>query len=161
MTEWPPVLNAYDFFLAERLREGRGGDPALRLDDRIVTYNEVEGLTSGFTNALHDGGVTHGERVLLVMPDSPQYAAGLLATMRLGAVFVMVNPGLTVETMSAIVDQSQAAAAVVHPSYLDHFNAAEPSWRPYVIDPTSVAASSVGQPMVETVPDDPVMWLFS
>jgi len=161
VTEWPPVLNAYDFFLAERLREGKGGDPAIRLDDRIVTYLEVEGLTSGFTNALSDAGVTRGDRVLLVMPDSPQFAASLFAIMRLGAVFVMVNPGLTTETMSAIVDQSKAAAGIVHPLYLDHFNAAEPSWRPFVVDPTSVAVASVGQPVVETTPDDPAMWLFS
>ncbi|HEX6286419.1 MAG TPA: benzoate-CoA ligase family protein [Acidimicrobiia bacterium] len=161
MTEWPPVLNAYEFFLAERIREGRGSRPALRLDDRIVTYLEVDELTAGFTNALHDGGVTRGARVLLVMPDGPEFAAGLLGIMRLGAVAVMLNPGLRSDALSAIVDLSEASAALVDASYIDQFEAAGSSWRPYVIDPGSVAPSAVGHPTVDTVPDDPAFWLFS
>lgn len=161
VTAWPPALNAYEFFLAERLREDRGGMPALRLDDRAVTYLEVDRLTAGFSNALHDAGVTRGDRVLLVMPDGPEFAAGLLGTMRLGAVAVMLNPGLKPDALSAIVDLSKAAAAVVDPSYVDQFKATGPSWRPFFVDPTTVGESSVGYPTVETAPDDPALWLFS
>jgi benzoate-CoA ligase family protein len=161
VTEWPPVLNAYEFFLAERLREGRGGQPALRLDDRIVTYLEVDGLTAGFTNALHDAGVTRGDRVLLVMPDGPGFVAGLLAIMRLGGVAVMLNPGLKADALAGIVDLSEAVAALVDPSSVNQFGSAPSDWRPFVVDPTAVAPSSVGHPTVETVPDDPAIWLFS
>lgn len=94
MTDWPPALNAYEFFLGARLAEGSGGRPAIRLDDRIVTYLELDQLVSGFTNSLHEAGVGRGDRVLLVMPDVPEFAACLLATLRMGAVYVMVNPGL-------------------------------------------------------------------
>ena len=161
MTQWPAVLNAYEFFLAERLREGKGGDPALRLDDRILTYLDVDALTAGFSNTLHDAGVVRGDRVLVVMPDGPGFVAALFATMRLGAVVVMLNPGLTPESLAALVDQSEASTAVVDPSHLDQFNAAGATWRPFLIDPSSVAPSSVGQPSVETAPEDPALWLFS
>lgn len=161
MTDWPSVLNAYEFFLGARLADGSGGRPAIRLDDRILTYIEVERLTSGFTNALAEAGVGAADRVLLVMPDGPEFAACLLATLRIGAVFVMVNPGLAPDAMSGIIEQAGAAAAVVHPGYLEGFNAADAMSPPYVIDPTRVRASEVGQPVAPTVPDDPALWLFS
>lgn len=155
------MLNAYEFFLGARLADGNGGDPAIRLDDRIVTYLELEMLTSGFTNVLDEAGVGTGDRVLMVMPDGPEFAACLLATLRIGAVFVMVNPGLTSETMSGIIDLSQSAAAVVHPDHVDAFGSVDSEARPFVIDPTRVPTSAVGQPVASTSPDDPALWLFS
>lgn len=161
VTEWPSVLNAYEYFLAERLREGKGAEPALRLDDRTMTYLEVDALAAGFTNALHDAGVGVGDRVLIVMPDGPGFVAGLFATMRLGAVTVMLNPGLEADALAAIVDLSEATAAIVDSLYVDRFDGAGSSWRPFLIDPSSVAPSSVGHPTFETAPDDAAIWLFS
>ncbi|MFZ0012795.1 MAG: benzoate-CoA ligase family protein [Acidimicrobiia bacterium] len=161
MTEWPAVLNAYDFFLGERLVEGGGGDIAVRLDDRDVTYAEVDLLTGGFCAALHNAGVQREGRVLLVMPDGPQFVAALLATFRIGAVAVMVNPGLTPEAMAAIVDKSTATAAIVHPSHRVDFEGAGSRWQPEMVDPTHVDVSSDPPGTVPTGPDDPAIWLFS
>jgi benzoate-CoA ligase family protein len=161
VTEWPAVLNAYDFFLGERLVEGRGEDIAIRLDERDVTYAEVDVLTGGFYAALEGAGVQREGRVLLVLPDGPQFVAALLATFRIGAVAVMVNPGLTPEAMAAIIDKSTAMAAIVHPSHSEGFAAAVSTWKPETIDPTGVGASPQRTGTVATGPDDPAIWLFS
>ena len=158
---WPQHLNAYELFLGDRLVEGSGHRIALRLDDRSLTFDEVDALTAGFETALRESGVERGDRVLLVLPDTPAYVAALFATLRMGAVVVMVNPGLTAEAMGAITDSSRAAAAVVHPTHLGHFEASLRGWRPGVIDPTLVEPSEHGIAPADTGPEDPAIWLFS
>ncbi len=160
MSAWPDHLNAYEFFLGERLTEGGARRTALRLDEGTLDFGEVDALTAGFETALLAAGVQRGEAVLIVVPDTPAYVAALFATMRMGGVVVMLNPGLTNEAMGAIVDSSRAAA-VVHPSHLEHFEASLRAWKPRTIDPTTVGPGEFTSPAADTGPDDPAIWLFS
>ena len=161
MTDWPATLNAYEFFLGGRLAEGRGDMTALRLDGGSLDYGEVDALTAGFESALTEAGVGREDRVLLVMPDTPGFVASLFATMRMGAVVVMLNPGLTEAAMGAIVDSSRASAAVVHPSHLRAFEKASRDWKPSLIDPEHVSPGEFERPPAATAPEDPAIWLFS
>lgn len=161
MIDWPDLLNAYQFFLGDRLDEGRGDDMAIHLDRGTVTYAHVDALVAGFANRLADEGVSRGDRVLLVMPDGPGFVAALFATMRVGAVVVMLNPGLTRDAMGAIVDRSRAKFAVVDPSHREHFAASLRDWEPAMLDPTRVGPEEHQGPVEETSPCDPAIWLFS
>jgi benzoate-CoA ligase family protein len=161
VTTWPDTLNAYEFFLGDRIRDGQGDRTALRLDDGSLTYSEVEALANGHAAALADAGVGKGDRVLVVMPDTPGFAAAIFATLRIGAVFVMLNPGLTPSAMGAIVDRSRAAAAVVAPAHRESFEGSLLEWKPTVVDPVDIAPVAGRPETVSTTPDDPAMWLFS
>lgn len=161
VTTWPDQLNAYEFFLGDRIRNGEGDRTAIRMDGGSFTYSEVETLTNGYTAALVDAGVSKGDRVLIVMPDNPGFAAAIFASMRLGAVYVMLNPGLTPSAMGAIVDRSQAAAAVVAPMHRESFEGSLLEWKPTVVDPADVTPLLEESDTVPTSPDDPAMWLFS
>lgn len=161
MTEWPTHLNAYRFFLGERIAAGDGGRVALRLDDRNVTYAEVDRLTAGFERSLREIGVGAGDRVLLVLPDGPAYVAALFATMRMGAVVVMINPGLKEDALGPIVDLTGAATAVVDRRHLDHFNGALGEHHPPILDPAGVEPGDHVSEPAATTPDDPAIWLFS
>lgn len=158
---WPERLNAYEFFLGDRLAEGRGADPALRLDDRVLDYAAVDRQVAGFEEALSDAGVGSGDRVLIVLPDSPGFVAALFATMRIGAVVVMVNPGLTPDALGVIVDMSKAAAAVIHDDFREQFDSALHEWKPGVVDPGRVVPGDHRRVPADTGPEDPVIWLFS
>lgn len=161
VTDWPDRLNAYDFFLGARIGDGDGDRIALRLDDGNLTYAEVDRLVAGCSHALADAGVEHADRVLIVMPDGPGFVAALFATMRLGAVVVMVNPSLTAEAMAAIIERSQAAAAVVHPDHREHFESSIGRWRPALVEPTQIVPAEYTDDPVATGPGDPAIWLFS
>jgi benzoate-CoA ligase family protein len=161
VTTWPDTLNAYEFFLGDRIRDGQGGRTALHLDDGSLTYAEVDALANGHAAALADAGVGKGDRVLIVMPDTPGFAAAIFGTMRIGAVFVMLNPGLTPSAMGAIVDRSQAAAAVVAPVHRESFEGSLLGWKPTIVDPVRVRPVAEWPEVVSTSPDDPAMWLFS
>ncbi|HJQ76869.1 MAG TPA: benzoate-CoA ligase family protein [Acidimicrobiia bacterium] len=161
MTDWPERLNAYQFFLGDRFTEGGGDRVAVRTDQGDLTYAEVDRLVAGYGAALADAGVGKGDRVLIVMPDGPGFAASLLAVIRRGAVGVMLNPGLTTEAMGAIVTQSRAAAAVVDGRHREHFAEACQNREPRLLDPSRVEPGEHEEEPVDTAPDDPVIWLFS
>ncbi len=126
-----------------------------------MSYDEVDSLVAGFEGVLIGAGVTAGDRVLLVLPDGPQFVAALLATMRIGAVVVMLNPGLTPSAMGAIIDRSRAAAAIVDGRHLSHYEGSIQRWAPEIIDPRGVEPTSHRTPPAATGPDDPAIWLFS
>jgi len=164
VSNWPEQLNIDNHFLRERLAEGRGDRVALRLDDRDVTYLEVDRAASGFASLLLEAGVEREDRVLIVMPDGLEFVGALFGTFRIGAVAVMLNPGLTGEAMGAIALQSRAAAVVVDEQHLGHYqnSVGHMIERPVEIvahDRLELPHDEVAT--VETAASDPALWLFS
>ena len=76
MTFQPPArFNIADYFLDDRLREGRGDRVALRLDEGELTYAEVSELANRYGHVLRRLGVRREERVLICLPDGPEFVA--------------------------------------------------------------------------------------
>lgn len=152
--EW---LNIAELFLTRRLTEGRGERVALRLADRQLTYAELDGLANRFGTLLRDLGVRQEERVILALPDSAEYAAALFGILKIGAVAVMVNPGLPPDGLAAMVELARARVAVVAPG------AAPPVRHRVVVagaDGPHLDCSESLEP-ARTHRDDPAIWLFS
>ncbi|MEX1126360.1 MAG: AMP-binding protein, partial [Acidimicrobiia bacterium] len=164
MITWPERLNVDRFLLRDRLDEGLGTATALLLDDRAVTYAEVDEAASALGAMLGELGVGPQDRVLIVLPDGLAYVAALFGIFRLGGVAIMINPGLTVEAMAAIIRTSRAAAAVVHADHLALYRDAVGSgeWEPceLVVDDT-LPLSGYDLATFDTAAVDPALWLFS
>ena len=162
--EPPEAFNIADYFLADRLREGRGDRVALRLDDRTLTYDDVARLAGRTASALRRLGVRQEERVLVALPDGPAYAAALFGALAMGAVVVMVNPDLPVENIAGIVGYSRAPVAVVTPESAGVFAAAaqqaERTLQLLVVDGDAPDGDETLD-VVATHRDDPAIWLFS
>lgn len=126
-----------------------------------MTFSEVDRLVAGYERVLRAAGVEMGDRVLIVLPDGPDFVAALFATMRMGGAVVMLNPGLTTEAMGGIIDRTRAAAAVVDPTHREHFEESVHDWQPAIIDPAAVTEDTYTMDSAATHPDDPVIWLFS
>ena len=153
----PEWLNIAELFLTRRLTEGRGERVALRIADRQLTYAELDGLANRFGTLLQDLGVRQEERVILSLPDSAEYAAALFGILKIGAVAVMVNPGLPPDGLAAMVELARARVAVVGPE------AAPPVRHRVVVtggDGPHLDCSDGLEP-ARTHRDDPAIWLFS
>lgn len=150
-------LNIADRFLVDRLREGRGDRVALRLAERDYTYDEVDRLANRAGHALLARGVRPEERVILALPDGVEYVAALFGILKVGAVAVMVNPGLGAEGMEAMVELTRARVAVVDPEV------GVPVVEPLVTGPGD--AERLDHPdaleTARTHKDDPAIWLFT
>ncbi|MGB7860923.1 MAG: benzoate-CoA ligase family protein [Acidimicrobiia bacterium] len=162
MTAWPDVLNADQFFLRDRLDED-AGTIALRLDDGNLTFGEVDALATAYAVSLGELGVSRGDRVFIVLPDGPDFVGSLFGVFRLGAVAVMVNPGLTSSSLRAVTESARPAAAVVHERHVGHFeeSVGASSVSMLVVGDTKRPSSTTHVETCPTAPDDPAVWLFS
>jgi benzoate-CoA ligase len=111
--EIPDRFNAAAFFLDRPLREGWGSRTAFRYQGRSVTYHELALRANRFGNALLARGAEIEQRVLLALPDCPEFAEAFWGAMRIGAVPVPVNDVLRPEEYAFLLNDSRARVAVV------------------------------------------------
>lgn len=170
----PETFNIADYFLEDRLREGRGGRTALICDDRRLSYEEVSALSNRFGNVLRSLGASPEQRIMIALPDSPEYVAALFGILKIGCVLVMINPHIKLEEIAYFLEYTRAPIAIVHRETLDTFASAARSARHLkhllVVGPPTddYPAFEIEKTRVddrlETFPshrDDPAIWLFS
>ncbi|HEX9728527.1 MAG TPA: benzoate-CoA ligase family protein [Gemmatimonadales bacterium] len=165
----PEQFNLADYFLEDRLREGKGDRVALVTERGSHTYAEVSALSNRFGNLLREAGVQQEQRVIIALPDGPEFAAALFGTVKIGAVVVMVNPYVRVEEIEYFYGYTRAKAAIVHretaPAFAD---AATRGAHPEIVitlgdarwDRQLATASDRLDPAI-THRDDAAIWLFS
>jgi benzoate-CoA ligase len=118
---FPERFNMADYFLYHNLEEGRESKVCLYYEDREWTYGEVARLSNRTGNALRELGVNIEDRVLMVLPDCPEFVWTWFGAARIGAVITMVNPLLPVADYEYYLDYTRAKVAIVHESLLDTF----------------------------------------
>jgi len=116
--ELPAGFNLSEYFLDHNLEAGRGDKVAVRVGDRSRTYAEVHEGVRRIAAALRGAGVRPEERVLIVLPDGFEFVEAWFATLRVGAVFAMVNPLLKAKDYAYYLEYSRAAAVFTHESVL-------------------------------------------
>ena len=114
MTFDPPErFNIADHFLDARIREGRGDRVALVTDQRTWTYRDVQAMANRFGHLLREAGVMPEQRVIIALPDGPDFVAALFGVLKIGAVVVMVNPELKPDAISYFYQYTRARVAIV------------------------------------------------
>jgi benzoate-CoA ligase len=108
----PERFNAAAFFLDRHLVEGRGGRTAFRFAGRAMSYVEVALRANRLGHALRDRGVQIEQRVVLALPDRPEFAEAFWGAIKIGAVPVPVSDGLPAEELAFLLDDSRARLAI-------------------------------------------------
>ena len=92
---------------------------ALIFYDRALTYRELNDAVNRFANALMQLGVKKGDRVALLLPNSPQMVIAYYAALKAGAIAVSLNPLSTADELGHQLNDSGAetivALSVFHP----------------------------------------------
>src|SRR3712207_1352894 len=122
--EFPERFNMADYFLYHNLEEGREGKTCLYYRDDSYTYGEAARLSNRAGNALREAGLEVEDRVLISLPDCPEFAWAWFGAARVGGVITMVNPLLPADDYRYYLDYTRARVAVIHDSMLDTFGAA-------------------------------------
>ncbi len=86
-----------------------------------VNYVELAALANRVGNALFELGVSRGDRVLIVLPDSAEFIAAFFGTAKIGAVAVPVNPFARSADYIHYIENSEPRAAIVHCEALEAF----------------------------------------
>ncbi|KAF5283361.1 hypothetical protein FQA39_LY04737 [Lamprigera yunnana] len=120
-------LNACYNAVDRHVENGKGSKIALIHDSpltntvRKVTYSELLNTVSHLAGALSKLGVSKGDRVLIYMPLIPEAVIAMLATVRLGAVHLVVFGGFASTELANRIEHSQpkviiAASSGVEPN---------------------------------------------
>ncbi|WP_307854434.1 class I adenylate-forming enzyme family protein [Rhodococcus sp. B50] len=104
---FPTMLDAWNEHAA-----GRPHDPAVHYFDATLSFADIDGAADALAAALHDKGVTAGDRVAIYLQNDPQWLVALLAAWKLRAVPVAVNPMLRAGELLHILTDSGAVALI-------------------------------------------------
>lgn len=113
--EIPWRFNMADYFLYDRIEEGKGDNIAIRTVEEAYTYEQVARESNRFGNVLQALGSRPEERVLLILPDVPAFAFGIFGTLRTGGVVAMANPLLDADDLAYYVEYTRCRTLVTTP----------------------------------------------
>jgi amino acid adenylation domain-containing protein len=85
---------------------------ALVCDDQRWTYGQIEEMANRLAHALLGLGVQRGDRVAIYLHNSIETVAGIFASLKAGAVFVVINPTTKRDKLEYILDNSGASAVI-------------------------------------------------
>lgn len=109
---WPAKLNVAEFLVDRNIERGLGEKTAVLHEDKRITYGELQRLMNSFGNALKSLGVEPSDRVMLRLPNVPEFLISHLATQKIGAVSVPVHPLLRAKEISYIAADCEAKVLI-------------------------------------------------
>ena len=90
------------------------GKEALVAGQRRLSYREIDVAANRLANALLACGVAEGDRVAVLMDNSPEAVVSIWGILKAGAVFLVINPTTKREKIRYILDNCRAAALITH-----------------------------------------------
>ena len=121
---FPERFNMADYFLYHNLEEGRADKVCLYYEDQKFTYGHAATMSNRAGNALRELGVDVEDRILIVLPDCPEFVWSWFGAARIGSVIAMVNPLLPAEDYKYYLNYTRARVAIIHQSLLETFREA-------------------------------------
>jgi len=119
--EFPVQFNMADYFLYHNLEEGRAEKTCLFYEDASWTYADAARWSNRAGNALLELGLEVEDRVLIALPDCPEFVWTWFGASRVGGVITMVNPLLPDTDYDYYLDYTRAKVAVIDESLVDAF----------------------------------------
>ncbi|MBI5305050.1 MAG: alpha/beta fold hydrolase [Chloroflexi bacterium] len=80
--------------------------------DRALSYRELNDATNRLANALSNLGVKKGDRVALLLPNSPQMVIAYYAALKIGAIVVSLNPLSNVDELAHQLNDAGAETII-------------------------------------------------
>ncbi|MDW3206947.1 MAG: benzoate-CoA ligase family protein [Alphaproteobacteria bacterium] len=150
--------------LFDNLAAGRGARPAILTESGALTYADLCVRACRIGNGLLGLGCQRGERVMLVLNDSPDYAAAIFGALRAGLVPVLVNTLSPADQVAYFVADSGARVALIHSEHQALFDGADVAHL-IALDGdagrTWVDGQSADLAVADTHRDDMAFWMYS
>jgi long-chain acyl-CoA synthetase len=100
--------------------------PALLFQGSTVSYSELERLSAAFANSLIELGVQPGDRVALLLPNTPQLILSIFGTWKAGGIVVPLNPLYTERELEHALLDCGAETVVVLTLFYNKVKAIQP-----------------------------------
>ena len=95
----------------------RSGHPALRLEERAISYAELDRAAAGVAGSLRERGIAPGERVAIMVPNVPEFTFAYFGILYAGCTVVPLNVLLSAPEVTYHLEDSGARLLVAHPLF--------------------------------------------
>lgn len=174
VSQIPDEFNLGAFLLDRHLDEGRSEKVAIIYKDQKYTYREIAEAANRIGNAFLELGVEQENRVMICLPDCPEFIFSYFGAMRIGAVPVPISTMASAQDYRYYLNDSRAKVLVttselaakfaeVQPElkYLRHFIVLGKTRDKQIDFETLLSKSSASLNVVATSKDDMAFWLYS
>ncbi|UPV72878.1 AMP-binding protein [Halorussus limi] len=143
--------------LHDETAERHADELALEMHGAEITHGRLRDRTARFAGGLGELGADAGDRVLLYLPNCPEYVVAALGTLKAGAVASPMNPQYKAREIGHQLADTGASVVVTHVALRDHLTEAlrETDRSPTVVtvgDPDDISDGDVA---FEDVDGDP------
>lgn len=114
------------FDLLEQAANIHGENPALTFYERSWSYKETRAITEWLAASLYRTGFQKGDRLGIMLPNSPHYIFSLFAVFRLGGIAVQVNPMYVAREIEYALNDSEAKYMVVFEAFYHKVKEVQP-----------------------------------
>ena len=112
MTLNPSRFNLRDYFLGFERLSRIGDNTAIEYGGERISYDALNNLVLYYIGQLREQGIVEGDRVALLLYDSPLFISYFLATASIGAISVPVNTALSPDDVKFIIKDSGARLVI-------------------------------------------------
>jgi benzoate-CoA ligase family protein len=107
-------INLTDHFVDRHIREGRAQKVAVRSGESVYTYDVLAADVNRAGNGLLRLGLQDEQRVLLLLPDCPEFVVAYFAVIKIGAVAVPTSTAGRTADYDYFLRESKARILIVH-----------------------------------------------
>ncbi|MER5686693.1 long-chain fatty acid--CoA ligase [Streptomyces sp. NPDC002205] len=128
---------------------------ALRLGDAAVSYRTLDQRSARMAGLLHDRGVKPGDRVAIMLPNTPEFALAYFGVLRAGGIIVPMNPLLKSREVAYYLGNSGARLLFTWHAFADEARtgAQQAEAEAVVVSPGAFDELLVSAPPVEDLTD--------
>jgi 2-aminobenzoate-CoA ligase len=155
-TRYPVRLNAARELLDVHADGSRAGRPAIHFQDQVITYGELQRRVNRLAHGLRGAGIDAGDRLLIRLPNCPEFIMTWLACLKIGAIAVPTMPLLRARELSAVANDAGAVAAVAAAGLrdeLDRARADAPALKRLIVAGESRGADLAWESLMDGQPD--------
>ena len=107
------------YYLLDETAAKHPASPCTNFFGRRLTYRQIKELSDRFAASLHRLGVRKGDRMVVLLPNSPQFLVTYYGLLKSGAVIVPLNPLSAERELEFHLTDSGAEVAVTIPLFMN------------------------------------------
>jgi len=115
--------------MLEEAAKQYAGKTAVALGDRKLSYAELDEASNKVANALIEMGVGKGDRVVMLLPNSPEFVTTYFGIVKLGGIAVLLDTKYKLTELTAFINDCLPKVLVTESPLLEPIVPALPSFK--------------------------------
>ncbi len=96
-----------------------GEKTAIVMDDQVLSYAELDEASNKVANALVGMGVGKGDRVAMLLSNSPEFVTTYFGVVKIGGIAVLLDPKYKLTELASLYEDSQPKVLITESPFLE------------------------------------------